>query len=151
VNMVKIAVHRQSLLGCFAATCVAFLAGCGTMSEEIAAVMPESDALASSTDDVAEAWRGDGYPDLRAIPPMPTNQRDPAAWNQFQAGLVQAGGTLNADPRATLATEVADEATWAGAIRAQVAADPKFGPPPAWMRDLEWQQSIIARMNRTPR
>jgi hypothetical protein len=149
--MVKIAVPRRELRACFAAAIVAFLAGCGTMSEEIAAVMPESDALASSTDDVAEAWRGEGYPDLRAIPPLPTNQRDTAGWNQFEAGLVHAGDRLNADPRATLATEVADEATWAGPIRAQVAADPKFGPAPAWMRDLEWQQSIIARMNSTPR
>jgi hypothetical protein len=142
------------LSACIAAGFLSLLGGCGTMSDDAAALMPQQGDVAGSMGDVREAWRGEGYPDLRTIPQVPEGLPDAAGWGQLNAGLNAAGASLNSDPRATLATELAAADVWAAPLRNAMAEDPRLGDPPVWMRDDRWYAQVLARMDalaRAPR
>jgi hypothetical protein len=117
------------------------------LPDDAAALLPQQGEVAGSMGDVRAAWKGDGYPDLRTIPEVPDNLPGAAQWAGMEQGLAAAGGSLNNDPRATLATQIVPAESWAGPLRSGMESDPRFAPPPDWMLDSRWRDAALARMN----
>ncbi len=145
--MVRPDVTKATVASCIATLFMAMIGGCGTMTEDAAALFPQPGEIANSVGDVRQALDGNGYPDLRAIPKVPENLPGRAQWAGLERDLQSAGSSLNADPRATLAAEIAPPESWAGPVRARMETSPGFAPQPDWMADSRWRDEVVAEVS----
>jgi hypothetical protein len=91
-----------------------------------------------------------GYPDLTKIPDAPTELPSSTTWTSLEAGLVQQGRDLSANPTAATPTAEETNLDWAQSEKEKLEADPRAAPLPAVVPGAEgtpeWAAAARAKL-----
>jgi hypothetical protein len=108
----------------------AALAGCADLPEPplVSRAVDATSPVSARVLEADAAARAQPYPDIAAIPSVPTDLRTEAEWRAAGGEIVGAGDQLQAW-KAANPPELTDTEAWAAGQRASVGIDPSTLPP----------------------
>ena len=117
------------------------LGGCVTKIRDSVQDLPDTIALAShnATDQ--------GFPDLRKIPPIPTDMKSDKDWSLHKDKLEVRRLEIESAPNSRLATKEESDITWAQSAKTILEKDPRAQPAKPDEEALAWAARMRALLN----